>query len=150
LDLATIGAKLRADYVVDGSARLLDGRLTLALALNDVRSGETLWGESFHCEGPGWLTLQDLIPRRIIQRLFASVEEAGYQSSLRQDAAALSAFGHMARGVALSRSFERGANELALEHFAAAIEADPSLGLAYSHHALTDFAVHGFVMAPRR
>jgi TolB-like protein len=57
LDLTGIGAKLKADYVVDGSARLTDGRLTLTLALNDVHSGDMLWGESFTCEGMGWLTL---------------------------------------------------------------------------------------------
>jgi TolB-like protein len=78
LGLAEIGTKLQADYVVDGTARVVGGRLTLALALNDTHSGDILWGETFVCEGTGWLTLQDLIPRRIVQRLFTSVEEAGH------------------------------------------------------------------------
>ncbi len=65
--------------MVDGSARIVEGRLTLAPALNDV-----LWGESVRCEGAGWLTRQDLVPRRIVQRLFASVVEAGPRSNLRR------------------------------------------------------------------
>lgn len=149
LDLIGIGTKLKADYLVDGSARLAEDRLTLNLALNDVRSGEMLWGESFVCEGTGWLTLQDLIPRRIVQRLFASIEEAGHRGSQRRSAAALTAFEHMARGRAVFRSFHAGANEQALAHFAAAIEADPSLGVACSYHALADAALHGYFLAPQ-
>lgn len=148
LDLAAIGAKLRADYLVDGSARLVDGRLMLVLALNDVRAGEVLWGESFFCEGSVWLTLQDLVPRRIVQRLFTSVEEAGHQSSLRRGGGQLSAFEHMVRGRALFRGFGPGVNEQALAHFAAAIEADLSLGVAYSYHALAEVALHGYQLAP--
>ena len=149
LGLTEVGAKLKADYLVDGAARLVDGRLALAVALNDARSGDMLWGESFTCEGTGWLTLQDLIPRRIVQRLFHSVEEAGHQSSLRRGAATLTAFEHLTRGRALFRSYEPGVNEQALAHFAAAIEADPSLGVAYSYHALADAALHDYFLAPQ-
>lgn len=144
LDVVGIGEKLKADFLVDGSARLVEGRLILALALNDVRSGDMLWGDSFACEGAGWLTLQDLIPRRIVSRLFASIEEAGLRGSLRRSTADLTAFEHLARGRAIFRSFEPGANEQALAHFAAAIEADPTLGVAYSYHGLADAAVHSY------
>lgn len=148
LDLTAIGAKLKADYVVDGSARLADGRLMLAMALNDVRSGEILWGESFVCQGAGWLTLQDLIPRRIVQRLFSSIEEAGHRSSLRRGFADLTAFEHLARGRAIFRSSGPRVNEQALAHFAAAIAADPTLGVAYSFHGLADATLHLHSLAP--
>ncbi|WP_176559332.1 winged helix-turn-helix domain-containing protein [Rubellimicrobium roseum] len=148
LDLEGIGARLKADYIVDGSARLVEGRLVLAMALNQVRSGEVLWGESFTCEGTGWLTLQDLIPRQIVSRLFTSIEEAGLRGSLRRPAASLTAFERLAQGRALFRTFGPGVNEAALAHFAAAIEADPSLGVAYSYHGLADASLHEFNMAP--
>jgi TolB-like protein len=147
-ELAEVGSRLRADSLVDGSARLTEGRLMLNVALNEVRSGEVLWGDSFACEGTGWLTLQDLIPRRIVSRLFASIEGAGVRESLRRGTADLTAFEHVARGRALFRSFEPGVNEAALAHFAAAIEADPSLGVAYSYHGLAQAALHGYVLAP--
>jgi Flp pilus assembly protein TadD len=126
----------------------MDGRLTLTLALNDVHSGDILWGESFTCEGMGWLTLQDLIPRRIVQRLFASVDEAGYRSSLRRHATDLSAFEHLAQGRALFRSFGPGVNERASDHFRAAIAADPQLGMAHSLLGLTEMALHDYGLAP--
>ncbi|EYD73982.1 hypothetical protein Rumeso_04451 [Rubellimicrobium mesophilum DSM 19309] len=148
LDLAGVGEKLKADYVVDGSARLVDGRLILTVGLNDVRSGDMLWGESFTCEGTGWLTLQDLIPRRIVSRLFSSIEEAGLRGSLRRPAASLTAFEHLAQGRSLFRTFGLGVNEAALAHFAAAIEADPSLGVAYAYHGLADAAIHSYNLAP--
>ncbi|MFC5567066.1 winged helix-turn-helix domain-containing tetratricopeptide repeat protein [Rubellimicrobium aerolatum] len=148
LGLAEIGAKLRADYVVEGSARLMDGHLTLALALNETASGELLWAESFTCEGTGWLSLRDLIPRRIVSRLFSSVEQALHRIGLQRGPAALTAFQHLARGRTLFRTFEPGVNEEALAHFAAAIKADPALGVAHSYHGLADAALHGYQLAP--
>lgn len=148
LDLAAIGTRLRADYIVDGAVQDLEERMMLTMALNDVPSGELLWGESFVCEGTGWLSLQDLISRRIVARICASVEEASHRSSLRAEASALTAFQHLARGRAVFRTFEPGVNQEALGHFAAAIAADPSLGVAYSYHGLADAAVHGYQLAP--
>ena len=148
LDLVHIGDMLRADYIVDGSAHVTDNRLLLSMALNNAGTGEVLWGENFVGEGTSWLSLQDVIARRIVARLFASVEEASHRSSLRQDVGALTAFQHLARGRALFRTFEPGVNEQALEHFAAAIRADPSLGVAHSYHGLAEAALHGYQLAP--
>lgn len=149
LPLAEIGRRLKVDYVVDVTARLAeDGHLRLALALNDVATGELLWGDSFETEGSGWLTLQDLVPRRIVSRLFASVEEAGYRTSLRRNPGDLTAFENLARGKAQFRSFEPEANARALGHFAAAIVAAPTFGLAHSYHALADLALHDYGGAP--
>jgi TolB-like protein/tetratricopeptide (TPR) repeat protein len=148
LDLANIGAKLRADYIVDGSAHVTENRLLLSMALNKADTGEVLWGESFVGEGTSWLSLQDVIARRIVARLFASVEEASHRSSLREDLGALTAFQHLARGRSLFRTFEPGVNEQALEHFAAAIKADPSVGVAYSYHGLAEAALHGYQLSP--
>ncbi len=66
---------------------------------------------------------------------------------MRQHAAALTAFEHMARGLALFRSMMSGLDET-LAHFAATIEADPSLGIAHAYYALLDVALHGFGLAP--
>jgi TolB-like protein len=132
LDLATLAERLRADFVVDGSARRLGARLRLSFALNDARTGEVLWSDAFDAEAEGWLTLQDLLPRRIVQRLFTGIEDAGHQGALRRASGNLSAFEHLARGRALFRSFEPGVNEAARDHFAAAIAADPTLGIAHS------------------
>jgi TolB-like protein/tetratricopeptide (TPR) repeat protein len=148
LPLPALSARLRADYVVDGTARLRGGQLHIALALNDATTGDVLWGDSFDAGESGWLTLQDLAPRRIVARLFATIEEAGYRSSLRRGSSDLTAFEHLARGKALFRSFEPGVNERALAHFAAAIAADPSFGIAYSYHALAELSLQDYGLAP--
>ena len=146
--LSEIGGQLRADYLVDGSARRSNGDLILTLALIDVATAGILWGESFVCNGTGWLTLQDTILRRIVQRLFTSVEEAAHRASLRQKPEELSAFEAMARGRALFRSYQAGSRQRALEQFARAVEADPMSGLAHSYHALARLAVHRYALAP--
>ncbi len=148
LSLPKIGTRLRADFIVEGSVRLDGGQLRLALALNEAASGSVLWGDSFDAGETGWFGLHDLVPRRIVSRLFNSIEDAGYRSSLRRAPRDLSAFEHLAQGKALLRSFEPGANEKALAQFAAAIEADPSFGLARSYHAMADLAVSDYGAAP--
>ena len=149
LPLAALAARLRADYVVDGTARLAGEQLHITLALNDAATGDVLWGDGFDADGTGWLSLQDLAPRRIVARLFASIEEAGYRRSLRRGSSDLTAFEHLARGKALFRSFEPGVNERALAHFAAALKADPSFGIAHSYHALAELSIHDYGLAPQ-
>lgn len=148
LSLPEIGARLGARFVVDGTARLAAGRLHLALALNDATSGEVLWGDGFDLGDGGWPGLRDLAPRRIVSRLFASIEEAGHRQSLRRGGRDLTAFEHLAQGKALFRSFEPGVNQRALAHFAAAVEADPGFGIAHSYHAMADLALHDYALAP--
>lgn len=149
LPLSEIGTRLGADYVVDGTARLVGGQLRIALALNDAATGDVLWGDSFDAGEAGWLTLQDLAPRRIVARLFTTIEEAGYRNSLHRGPNDLTAFEHLARGKALFRSFAPGVNEKALAHFEAAMRADPSFGVAYSYHAVADLSLHDYGLAPR-
>lgn len=84
LSLTEIGARLRADLIVDGSARLRGGQLRLAMSLNEASSGAVLWGDSFDAGEAGWFGLHEIVPRRIVSRLFNSIEAAGYRSSLRR------------------------------------------------------------------
>ena len=149
LPLSEIGARLRAAYLVDGTARLVGGQLRIALALNDVATGDVLWGDSFDAGEAGWLALQDLAPRRIVARLFTTIEEAGYRSSLHRGLSDLTAFEHLARGKALLRSYGPGVNERALAQFGAAIEADPTFGIAYSYRALASLSLHDYGLAPQ-
>jgi Flp pilus assembly protein TadD len=80
--------------------------------------------------------------------LNSSIEEAGHRRSLRRPTADLTAFEHLARGRTLFRSYSPGVNERAKAHFAAAIAADPSMGIAHSFHALADAALHDYSLAP--
>ena len=147
--LAEVGAMLGADHVVDGTARLREGRLVLTVALSDVATGEMVWGDGFDCEGTGWLSLQDLIPRRIVQRLLNGVEEATVRGAQRRGTESLTAFERLARGRAFFRSFEEGADARARAEFAAALAIDPGFGLAHSYHACADTGIHGYGAAPR-
>jgi tetratricopeptide (TPR) repeat protein len=107
-----------------------------------------LWADALELGEAGWFDLRDLVVRRIVLRLFASVEEAGLRRGLRRPDGHLTAFEHLARGKALFRSFEPGVNERAAAHFQAAIEADPALGVAHSYLGLAELALHDYGLAP--
>lgn len=148
LPLSEIAARLGADHLVDGTARMANGRLRLSLALNEAATGEVLWTDALEPGASGWFDLRDLVVQRIVLRLFASVEEAGLRRGLRRPEGDLTAFEHLARGKALFRSFEPGVNERAAAHFRAALEADPAFGIAHSYLGLAELALHDFGLAP--
>ncbi|HET9068669.1 MAG TPA: winged helix-turn-helix domain-containing protein [Amaricoccus sp.] len=69
-----VAARLGADYLVEGSARRTGGRFIVMAALADA-NGRRLWGEGFDCAAEELLSLQQVIPRRIIRGWSATSRE---------------------------------------------------------------------------
>ena len=149
-ELDAVAARLSADYLVEGSVRPGgDGRLTVAAALIEARGARQVWGEAFDCAREDLLSLQQVIPRRIIPRLVSNIEDALLDRAAAAPTASLSAFEHFTRGVAALRSFGEGVNERGRDHMLQAIAIDPAFGLAHAYLALADIIIANYGMAPR-
>ena len=144
-----VAARLSADYLVEGSVRPGSGRLTVAAALIEARGARQVWGEAFDCGREDLLSLQQVIPRRIIPRLVSNIEDALLDRAATAPTASLSAFEHFTRGVAALRSFGEGVNERGRDHMLQAIAIDPAFGLAHAYLALADIIIANYGMAPR-
>ncbi len=145
---AAVAAQLGADYLVDGSARRVGGRFIITAAFADA-TGRRLWGESFDCTAEEFLSLQQIIPRRIIPRLVSSIEDSVMARAAAAPTTILSAFEHFTRGVALLRSFGEGVNERGRDHLLRAVQIDPGFGLAHAYLALSEVMIAGYSRAPR-
>jgi TolB-like protein/DNA-binding winged helix-turn-helix (wHTH) protein len=143
-----VAARLGADYLVEGSARRTGGRFIVMAALADA-NGRRLWGEGFDCAAGELLSLQQVIPRRIIPRLVGNIEDSVLARTSAAPTASLSAFEHFTRGVALLRSYGDGVNERGREHLLRAIGIDPGFGLAHAYLALAETMLANYGRAPR-
>jgi TolB-like protein/Tfp pilus assembly protein PilF len=144
-----VGAALGASHLVEGTARRSGARFQLSLALIEAADGRTLWGERLDLAATDMLTLQDILPRRIIARLVANLEASVLARATAGPAASPSAFEHLTRGIALLRSYGPGANEGARDACRRALAIDPDYGLAHAYLALAELLIGGYGAAPR-
>jgi TolB-like protein len=72
-DLRTIGDKLGAAYIVEGSVRKAGDRIRVTAQLIDAQSGAHVWSDSFDRAYGDVLTLQDAIATAIARALQLSV-----------------------------------------------------------------------------
>jgi TolB-like protein len=135
-DLRTIGARLGAAFVVEGSVRRAGPRIRVTAQLIDARSGAHRWSESYDRDFGDILVLQDEIATGIARALQLSVD-AGDSAAQRQspnpEAYALylrgllaqdqqsaeklyEAVGDFEQALALSPAFLRAAEALARAH----------------------------------
>ena len=106
-DLRTIGEKLGAAYVVEGSVRKAGARIRVTAQLIDTRSGTHLWSESYYKAYGDVLMLQDEIATAIARALQLTVVARGDARPLR-DEHATEAYTIYLRGRLASDKFGAG------------------------------------------
>ena len=140
------GAAGEADYAVEGVLWSDGTGAVLRLKLVDLALRRIAWSETFAC-GPG----PDPDPeaaRRIVGTLHGAIE---FDCELRRARCATvspTAWEHFVRGLSVSDSTRAEKLDEAATALAAATEADPGFGLAWSFRAYAEFARHDYLMAP--
>lgn len=95
------------------------------------------------------MSMQEVIPRRIVARLATNIEESVLNQSTASPTRSRTAFEHVVRAVALLRRFEAGVNEQGRDHLLRALEIDPDYGLAHAYLALSEVMIADYGLAPR-
>ncbi len=147
-DSMAVARLLRADYLIEGTATLQDGKTTLRLSLTETESHEQVWRETLDCTGDAILSAWDKILARVIGYLVNGIEVEGHRHLLSGQTDNVSAYDHRARGLALWTSDDPDTARRCLGHFMAAVEADPNFALAWTHMAWADLALHEVALAP--
>jgi len=70
-DIRAIGAALKASYIVQGSARLTDDRISLSVSVAQAHDSEQLWSKDFEASRSGIFDLEEEIARGIAAALKA-------------------------------------------------------------------------------
>ena len=135
-DLRTIGKKLEASYLVEGSVRKSGSRIRVTSQLIDARSGAHVWSESYDRDFGDTLALQDQIATNIARALQLAVTSS--VSSGRRMTGNMEAYTFYQRG---RFAFDRGdvaAFTEAQQDFEQALALDPTFALAAEGVLLTE------------
>lgn len=147
-DPQAIAARLRAHYLVQGTAHLSETGLMLRLSLIDGAEGTLVWSDGFDCSGTRLLGVNADITQRLVAHLNTGLEEEIDSHSAQQRTESLTAFGHFARGRSALCTFEPAAIADAHVHLTEAVKADPGFADAWALLAWAEFAMHDYRMAP--
>lgn len=142
-----VGARLGAEFLVEGAAARMGGRLRLTVTLLHAATGRRIWGDRFDFAEHELFAMNREIATTIISRLVSNIDRAILQGPA--PAASFAAFENVARGLAFLRGYGEGVNERARDHFRRAIEADPDCALAHAYLGLAEIVIADYAAAPR-
>jgi TolB-like protein/Flp pilus assembly protein TadD len=130
--IATIGAELSVDYLVEGSVRGEDRRLRITCKLIRVSDQSQVWSESFDREATSLLSLQRELSATIAERITLRLSPERLDALSRRQTRNAEAFDLYLRGRTFWNQITPQTTRKALEYYRSATELDPDYGLAWA------------------
>jgi TolB-like protein/class 3 adenylate cyclase len=131
IDVKRVGRELGVRYVLEGSVRRASDRVRISGQLVDAKMGVHLWADRFDGQVSDIFDLQDQVAASVVGAVAPKLEQAEIDRAKRKPTENLDAYDYFLRGMACVHRWTKDANELALQHFARAIELDPDFAAAY-------------------
>lgn len=137
VDVRDVARDLGVRYVLEGSVRVVGGRIRVTGQLVDAGTGRHIWAERYDRELSDIFAVQDEITRNVVAAIEPHLyAEEGYRAASRPTAN-LSAWALAVRAMGLINKVGRRQNEEARRLLEAAITAEPGYARA---HALLSWA----------
>lgn len=131
------GRTLNVDYVVGGSLRRREKRLTVEVELVESRTARIVWADAFdHSLDDAFLAL-DEIGNRIVASIEIEIEAAERNRAILKPPSSLDAWEAHHRGLWHMYRFNRTDNEQARHFFEMAVRLDPTFSRAYAGLSFT-------------
>jgi len=132
LTAVSVGRRLRASHVLEGTIRRAQDRVRLSVELVETRSGHTVWAERYDADAKEIIRIQDEMTQAIAAALQLKLARNGRQAPQEFPTQSLEAYDLYLKGRQLFHQFRRRNFERARELFARAIEIDPEFALAHA------------------
>lgn len=129
-DIQAIGRQLGVDAVLDGTLQRVDGRMRVTLQVVSVRTGTSVWAESFDDRVLDVFQLEDVISQRVV-RAWTGPKTAG-PAALRRRTSNPEAYELYLRGRYFSSKRTEAGEAMAVQWFERALKVDPGDALAYA------------------
>jgi DNA-binding SARP family transcriptional activator len=133
------GRILNVDYVVSGSVRAQEGRLTVSVELAETRSARVVWAETFHHDLDDALLVLDEIGNRIVASIASEIETLERNRALLKPPNSLDAWEAYHRGLWHMYRYLKADNDKARHFFQTALRLDPTFARAYAGLSFTHF-----------
>ncbi len=148
LAIDEIGARLRAEYLLEGSVRKCGNRIRVTAQLINVCDGYHLWSECYDREMTDAFAIQDEIAQAIVEKLRVGL--VGGAPLVKRETRNLEAYNLYLRGRYYEDRVARGGLARARECFEQAVEVDPNYALPHSGLAETYWYAGYFGFHPPR
>jgi DNA-binding SARP family transcriptional activator len=133
------GRMLNVDYIVSGSVRRQDKRLTVTVELAETRTARIVWAETFDEKFDDAFLVLDEIGNRIVASIANEVETSERNRAVLKPPNSLDAWEAHHRGLWHMYRFNKPDNERAQHFFEMAIRLDPTFARAYAGLSFTHF-----------
>ena len=133
------GRILNVDYVVSGSVRRRDRRVTVAVELAETRNARITWAEEFEYPLDNAFAVLDEINNRIVAAVAEEIETAERNRAVLKPPSSLDAWEAYHRGLWHMYRFSGADNAQAEHFFATAVRLDPTFARAYAGLSFTHF-----------
>ncbi len=137
VDVKEIGARLEADYIVEGSIRRAGETVRVNAQLLDTESGGHIWAETYDraLDPANLFAMQDEITEAVASRIgdrHGAIGRAEFQRSSRQAPKSLSSYECILRFVEFQRHFNEETHGVARACLEEVVEAEPDYGEAWA------------------
>ena len=133
------GRMLNVDYVVSGSLRRDDRRLTVMVELAETRTARVIWAETFNRKLDDAFLLLDEIGNRIVASIASEIETLERNRAILKPPNSLDAWEAHHRGLWHMYRFNKADNDRARHFFETAVRLDPTFARAHAGLSFTHF-----------
>lgn len=133
------GRMLNVDYVVNGSVRRQDRRMTVTVELAEPRTARIIWTEVFDHTLDDALLVLDEIGNRIVASIVHEIETSERNRAVLRPPNSLDAWEAHHRGLWHMYRFNKSDNAQAKHFFDMAVRLDPTFARAYAGLSFTHF-----------
>ena len=128
----SLGKRLGASHVLEGSVRRTQGRIRLSVELVETRRGHTVWAEQYDSDAKDIFRIQDELTHNIAAALQLKLARTRVPAVERGPIADLRSLDLYFKGRQLFHQFRRRNFDRAREMFARAVELDPQFAAAHA------------------
>ena len=132
---AQISRELGVRYVAQGSVRLVDDKIRVAVELADATDGSLLWSDRFEGQGRDWFEMQDRIVRSIVGALAVKLTSLELKRVKAKPVESAEAYDLVLRARELIQQSDPAANRRARQLLGRAITLSPNEADAYVYMA---------------
>jgi TolB-like protein/tetratricopeptide (TPR) repeat protein len=133
------GRMLNVDYVVSGSVRRYDKRITVTVELVETRTARIVWAEIFNPGSDDVFLVLDEIGNRIVASVAHEIETIERNRAILKPPNSLDAWEALHRGLWHMYRFSKPDNERARHFFETAVRLDPTFARAFAGLSFTHF-----------
>jgi len=136
-DIKDFASEFNLDFIVTGGIRASGKRVRINIELSDAKDDSIIWSNKYDRVIEDIFDLQDEIVRKISITLLGEIEVSSLQRSKRKPTENISSYEYLLRGKENHHKFTKESNNVALENFDKAINADENNAQAYAWKVCT-------------